>query len=130
MTQFYRLLPSPRPELAHSGGVLPPLSAESDTARAEAPEANVPEGKAKSSEDVDLNELMAKLKALAAKAQQSPPPSSGRHLAIAAAITLSISSGAATAQYVVPGHSRAPAAPGKSVAATPIPGAVPATIHH
>lgn len=72
-----------------------------------------------SPDDIDLDELMATLKALAAKAQQLPPSRrNNKHLAvIVAAIVLSTTSGAVTAQYLIPGHSHAPAAPSKSFAA-------------
>jgi hypothetical protein len=72
-----------------------------------------------SPDDVDLDALMAKLKALAAKAQQLPARRSNKQRAVmATAIALSISSGAATGQYLVPGHARAAVAPGKGFAAT------------
>lgn len=88
-------------------------SIESD--RAEPKTEATPRG---SSDDVDLDKLVARLKALAAQARQSPPAHrSKKHLAmIAAAIALSLTSGAVTAQYLVPGHSRAARAPSKSFA--------------
>lgn len=96
-------------------------SIESDSAWDAEPEAKQ-STRGGSPDEVDLDELIAKLKALAAKAQQSAPSHrSNTHLAmIAAAIALSLTSGAVTAQYLVPGHSRAAIAPSKSFAnATP-----------
>jgi hypothetical protein len=55
----------------------------------------------------DLDEIMVKLKAAAARAELLPRESFGnRYLVIAAAIALSMISGAVTAQYLVPGHPR------------------------
>ena len=63
-------------------------------------------------DEVDLDELIARLKALAAAAQESPPSRmKNRRLVTAAAIALSITSGAVTGQYLIPGHSRASAVP-------------------
>ena len=68
--------------------------------------------------EIDLDELTTRLKALAAKARQSPPARATRKdlAVIAVAIVLSITSGAVTAQYLIPGHPHAPAAPSKSLA--------------
>lgn len=58
------------------------------------------------SED-DLDKIMVRLKAAAARAQQLPPSrTSNRHLVIAAAVALI--SGAVTAQLLIPGHPRPP----------------------
>jgi hypothetical protein len=55
----------------------------------------------------DLDEIMVKLKAAAASAEQLPRAGfANRHLVIAAAIALSMISGAVTAQFLVPGHPR------------------------
>jgi TPR repeat protein len=58
----------------------------------------------------DVDKLLAKLKAMAANAQQLAPPRhrAAHRAAIAVAIALTITGGAVTAQYIVPGHSRAP----------------------
>ena len=70
----------------------------------------------------DLDKLWSHLKEAAANAQQLPSSQkSPKRLAIiAVAIALSITAGAVTAQYLIPGRTRAPAAPSHSVAdATP-----------
>ena len=81
--------------------------------------ANLPPGAAANADDLD--KLLANLKAAPANAPQTPPSEkSTKHPAvIAVAIALSITSGAVTAQYLIPGHARAPAVPSTSVAATP-----------
>ena len=68
-------------------------------------------------DEVDLDQLMVKLKALAAAAQEVPPPrTSNKNLVTAAAVALSIASGAVTAQYLFPGHPRAVEGPSKGLA--------------
>jgi hypothetical protein len=58
-----------------------------------------------SSDEDDLEKIMVKLKAAAAKAQQLPPSrTNNKHVVIVAAIGLI--SGVVTAQYLIPGHSR------------------------
>ena len=75
-----------------------------------APEASVNATPAASPNEVDLDQLMIKLKAAAANAQRLPASRTDhRHLVLIAAIVLSIISGAVTAHYLVPGHSRPPA---------------------
>ena len=72
-----------------------------------APEASVNPAPVASPDEVDLDQLMVKLKAVAAMAQQAPASRTDhRHLVFVAAIVLSIISGAVTAQYLIPGHSR------------------------
>jgi hypothetical protein len=72
-----------------------------------APEARADSTPAASPDAVDLDQLMVKLKAAAANAQQLPAARMDhRHLIFIAAIVLSIVSGAVTAQYLIPGHPR------------------------
>lgn len=90
-------------------------SIESDTAQEAELQAQTELPPGASPTEVDLDELMAKLKALAAKAQQLPMRRSNKQRAVmATAIALSITSGAVAGQHLVPGHTRAAAAPSKS----------------
>ena len=77
----------------------PPVKMESEAKTSSPPGASPVED--------DLEKIMVKLKAAAARAEQLPVSGIGnKHLVIAAAIALSMISGAVTAQYLVPGHTR------------------------
>lgn len=113
--------------LAHLGDLVPlhsperddnDESIESESTRVVEPEAKTKSTSGASPDEVGLDEIMAKLKAAAARAEQLPPSrTSNKRLVTAAAIALSITSGSVTGQYLIFGHSRAPAAPSKASAA-------------
>src|SRR6185437_9971814 len=91
----------------------------------EAPEA--------SPDEYDFDKLRAKLQAAAANAQLPPSHKGAMQRAVTAvAVAVAVTAGAVTAQYLFPGHPRAPAAPSNSItnstpsSATPMPNNSPA----
>lgn len=101
-----------RPVFRATAMVVAPVSAYRPLPMLEAPARTAPEASinatpATSPDEVDLDQLMVRLKAVAAMAQQAPASRTDhRHFVFIAAIVLSIISGAVTAQYLIPGHSR------------------------